>query len=251
MTPAQTWPAKSPNDIVTYEVDWTSELGLLTPPTSVNITVDGVTLDSSRTLATVTFVTLSGGTSGTVATVSYEVTTQTGVNGAPPETFNQIWSLLIADSVEQQNPSTQTKQTIVEMAFEEIGLAGYEFDATPEETYSALRRLDALMGEWKSPGVGLDIGYNAPTTFGGGLLTDVSGIPDEAINTVVMSLALRIMPAIGKTMSPETKAALTSGFLALKATYSTIPERALQRGTPRGAGNKPWSTWNPYGGYGQ
>jgi len=237
---ATSWPPKAPGDVLTYEVDWSADIGL-DPITLVVVTATGVTVDRDEYTTATSTVVLSGGTSGTVATVTFAVTTASGYND-----FSRDMSLLIADSVEALAPQTTTKRTIVEMAFEEIGLAGYSFDTAPEEYASALRRLDALMNEWRSPGIGINLGYNFPAAIGSSTLAEVSGIPDEAANTVVMSLALRIMPVIGKTMAPETRVALAQGMSALKATYAQRPERSLPRKTPRGAGYKPWGTWSPF-----
>lgn len=132
--------------------------------------------------------------------------------------------------------STTSKRTIVNMAFEEIGLAGYEFDATPEEQTSALRRLDALMLEWAGPGRNIDLGYNRPTMFGGGDLDEASLLPDWTINTVVLSLALRIMPAIGKTLSAESRIALANGINALRAATAVTYERSIPTMVALGAG---------------
>ena len=41
-----------------------------------------------------------------------------------------------------------TKREFITQAFEEIGLAAYVFDLTPEQLNSALRRLDAMVGGW-------------------------------------------------------------------------------------------------------
>lgn len=234
------WPPKAPGDVLTYEVDWTDDVGL-DPITLVVVTASGVTVDRDLYTETTSTVVLSGGTSGTIATITFAVTTASGYNN-----FTREMSLLISAVVESLTPTTATKRALVEMAFEEIGLAGYEFNASPEEYSSAMRRMDALMREWASPGVGIDVGYNFPAVIGMGDLDEVSGIPDEAVNTVILKLALRIMPVIGKSMSPETRLAMAEGWTALRATYAKRPQMALPRKTLRGAGNKPWSTWSPF-----
>ena len=45
-----------------------------------------------------------------------------------------------------------TKRQFVAQAFEEIGLASYVFDLTPEQLQSALRRLDTMMAAWNALG---------------------------------------------------------------------------------------------------
>lgn len=183
---------------------------------------------------------VSGGVDGEEATFDLHIETDGG------QKIDREIALTILDAASALAPATLTKRTVVNMAFEEIGLAGYEFDATPEEQFSALRRLDALMAEWKTSS--LDIGYNFPTVMGQGDLDDEAYIPDSSLNTVAIYLALRIMPAIGKTMSAETRLALSQGMSALRTACAVIPNRRLPANTPVGSGNKSRSTWAPFAG---
>jgi hypothetical protein len=52
------------------------------------------------------------------------------------------------------------KRQLIELAFGEIGSAGYEFGRTPEEVTDALTRLNALMYQWPWN----QLGYIQPTT---------------------------------------------------------------------------------------
>lgn len=135
-------------------------------------------------------------------------------------------------------PSTNTKRQIVEMAYEECSLAGYEFNVTPEELVSGLRKLDAMMAEWRV--MSKDLAYNFPATFGEGDLDDLSGIPDAAVSGVSISLALAIMPAMGKAMSPESMNRYGRAMDAIKAMCAVIPTVAWPSGVPAGAGNRRW-----------
>lgn len=141
-------------------------------------------------------------------------------------------------------PSTATKADLLDLMFEECGRAGYEFDRSPGEDASALRRLDAMMAEWQARGI--TIGYNFPTTFGQGQPTDKAGIPDAAINTVAAWAAFRIAPGMGKTISAETRKAMADGLAFLRAETATIPEMLLPKSTARGIGWKPWAIWRPF-----
>ena len=142
-------------------------------------------------------------------------------------------------------PSTATKRTIVEMAYEECSLAGYEFNVTPEELFSGLRQLDAVMGELRIQGVPL--GYNFPLSFGQGDLDDAAGIPDDVINVIAIKLALRICPKMNKTMSAESRAALSGGMITLRALAAVLPRTYYSYGTVRGAGNNWPGGWRtPY-----
>jgi hypothetical protein len=128
------------------------------------------------------------------------------------------------------------KRQIIELAFGDIGSAGYEFGRTPEEVSDALLRLNAMMREYPFS----TLGYNQPS-YGIGLPDDVSGIPDEYLNVVAAKLALRICPMMGATMSTEAKANLTSGMALLQAAAATIPTMPYPHSTPSGAGSRLFS----------
>ncbi|RBL65198.1 hypothetical protein C3E98_044350, partial [Pseudomonas sp. MWU13-2625] len=68
-----------------------------------------------------------------------------------------------------------TKQELVDGAYEEIVLAGYVFDLSPEERETGLRRLDRLAAEWDA--LGIRVGYNLASADGSSL-EDESGLPD-------------------------------------------------------------------------
>lgn len=136
------------------------------------------------------------------------------------------------------------KRDVIQLAFEECGQAGYEFELTPEEYDSALRRMNTLLAEWRD-GLGIDLGYNFPP-YGNGNGDDESGLPDGAVNAVATHLALRIAPSIGKTMPPEAKQAMSGAMSILRAKYQTTPTRELGRQTMRGQGNRFWNGPRPY-----
>lgn len=133
------------------------------------------------------------------------------------------------------SPTGTPKRNLVEMAFEDCGSAGYEFERTPEEVASALRRLDTMMREWPWE----RLGY-----VQGGSVEDVSGIPDHAIGAVASYLALRIAPTMGATLSPEARTAMTRSFNLVLSRTATIPVAQMPGGTLRGAGSHSRST--PY-----
>lgn len=131
------------------------------------------------------------------------------------------------------NVTGRPKRDIIEMAREFAGLAGYEFDATPEEVASHLRRLDVMMAVWPFN----MLGYDA-ATYGSGLPEDPSGLPEDAIEAVANNLALRIAPGLGASLSIEARSAL-----ALSTNYVTSkygggpPTMPLAQSTVRGAGH--------------
>src|SRR4051812_15238244 len=55
-----------------------------------------------------------------------------------------------------------TKRQLAADALGSIGIADYEFDVTPDEQLSVIRRLDAMMATWEARGV--RVGYLFPAT---------------------------------------------------------------------------------------
>lgn len=132
-----------------------------------------------------------------------------------------------------------TKRELVTNAFEEIGLANYVFDLQPEQLQAALRRLDNMMATWNSRG--LRLGYPLADSPGGSDLDQNSNITDEAIEAVVGNLAVRIAPMMGKTVSPDTKAAARSAYMALlNRRTNTLEKRIDVNAIPGGQGGKYW-----------
>lgn len=138
-------------------------------------------------------------------------------------------------------PKGRPKRDIIELAFDDCGLAGYEFDRTPEEQTMALRKLNALMLEWPWSG----LGYTQPA-YGVGLAEEPSGLPDMAISATAQYLALRIAPGIGNTLSPEMRASLARSRDTLFAQVATIPTMQLAGNTPLGTGRYGRYVYLPY-----
>lgn len=130
-------------------------------------------------------------------------------------------------------PQGRPKRDIIELAFDDCGLAGYEFDRTPEEQSMALRKLNALMLEhpWNM------LGYDQPT-YGVGVVEQPSGLPDDAVNTVAQYLALRIVPGVGAALSSEAKATMARSLMNLQSQYAKLPDMDLVGSTVRGTGNR-------------
>ena len=129
-----------------------------------------------------------------------------------------------------------TKRQIIEQAFEEIGLASYVFDITPDQLQSALRRLDLMVASWQA--MNIQIGYPLPAS------PDNSNI-DEEIQTslnnneaLVLNLAVRLAPAYGKSLSPDTKATAKLLYDQLLIEAAMPYEQQFVRTLPLGAGFK-------------
>jgi P22 tail accessory factor len=132
-----------------------------------------------------------------------------------------------------------TKLQFIQQAFEEIGLAHYVFDLTPEQLQSALRRMDSMMAGWNIGGV--RVGYPLPGSPSASDLNADTGVPDYANEAIYSNLALRLAPSFGKSLSPQTvsNAALSYAAMVDQCVQPT-PERQLGSLLPYGAGNKPW-----------
>lgn len=126
------------------------------------------------------------------------------------------------------------KRQIIEMAFSECAMAGYEFGRTPEEVADALSRLNAMMAEWKGLR-GIDLGYEQPP-YGVGNPDVLSGIPLETLNTVASFLALRIAPMMAAQFTPEARGNLNRSLRLLEAHYCAVPTMPMQADSVRGAG---------------
>lgn len=136
-----------------------------------------------------------------------------------------------------------TKRQFIEQAFEEIGLAAYVYDLTPEQLDSALRRLDAMVAGWNANGV--RIAYPLVSNPDDNDIDADSGVPDYAIEAIYLNLAVRLAPGFGKTPSPETKASADMAYSNLvNQTAIPTPERQLPHAMPRGQGTKPWRNFN-------
>lgn len=127
-----------------------------------------------------------------------------------------------------------TKRQLVEHAFEELGLAAYAYDLTPDQLQSALRRLDAMMAVWAARGIKLF--YPLPSSPENSELDEESGIPDAAADAVFTNLALRLAPSYGKSASAETRQTAKSGYDWLLNAAAMPDEMQYLNTLPLGAG---------------
>jgi hypothetical protein len=125
-----------------------------------------------------------------------------------------------------------TKRALIELAYEEIGMASYAFDIQPDQFTLAVRRLNAMMAEWSAKGI--RVAYNGP-----GGIADESGIPDWAQQAVYTNLALSLAPTIGKTVSPETRINAHKSLTFVMGRTAQPVEMQIDSGSiPAGAGWK-------------
>jgi len=126
-----------------------------------------------------------------------------------------------------------TKKQIIEQAFEEMGLASYIFDLTPDQLESALRRLDLMVASWYLKNI--RIGYPLPISPQNSNIDQEVDTPMQANEALVLNLAVRLAPAYGKSLSPDTKsnAKLTYDQLLIQAAAPI--ELQYDRNLPLGA----------------
>lgn len=137
-----------------------------------------------------------------------------------------------------------TKRQFVTAAFEEIGLASYVFDLQPQTLQTGVKRLDAMMAQWNARGIRL--GYPLASDPDNALLDTDTGVPDSANEAIITNLAMRLAPGFGKSIAADTKATAKTGLNTLQARAAVPPEMQLPGTLPAGAGNKPWSIYEPF-----
>lgn len=124
-----------------------------------------------------------------------------------------------------------TKGSLVETAFEYCGLAGYEFERTPEEIASGMRALAMLMMEAPFDRAGFNV-----VDFGFGLPEEGSNLLNADVPAIGFFLALRMATLQGKTLPSSFFAMANPSMYAFKARYAIILEQAYRPGTIRGSG---------------
>lgn len=130
-----------------------------------------------------------------------------------------------------------TKKEYIIQAYEEIGLAAYVYDLTPEQLQSALRRLDSMIAGWNARGV--RIGWQLPSNPDLSDINTQTGVPDAANEAIYSNLAVRLCASFGKVPSLELKQLAVSSYgNLLSQVNDEIPQRQLPSSMPMGAGNK-------------
>lgn len=128
-----------------------------------------------------------------------------------------------------------SKKQLIDQAFSEIGF-GPDFNVSPDDAESALRRLDSMMAEWN--GKGIRVSYALP---GGPDSSDIdadSGLPDVAIEPVYMNLAIRLAPGYGKQLSQDTRVTAKMGYNTLLSRAVFPTPQPMPNTMPIGAGNR-------------
>jgi hypothetical protein len=137
-----------------------------------------------------------------------------------------------------------SKRDLVNEAYAELALAGYEFDLDPDELQFGLRRLDLLMASWMA--LSINLGYAFGTSPDDSDLDQDSGLPLYATMAACLALAINIAAGKGKAVPSTTRTGAKSAYDAMvsKLASDQAQQSPLRSGTPRGAGAKSWRTFN-------
>jgi len=127
-----------------------------------------------------------------------------------------------------------TKGQLVGAALEEIGIAEYEFDISPEQRQSAIRRLDSMMAEWNGRNILLSFPIAKEENSSP---DDDSNIPNWSWEAVITNLAIRLAPSYGKQVSQETRATAKHAYTTICG-RSAVPKEMNFPLMPKGAGYK-------------
>lgn len=135
-----------------------------------------------------------------------------------------------------------TKREFVTQAFDEIGLASYAFDLTPDQMQSALRRLDTMIAAWNA--LGIRLGYPLPSNPQDSDLDEQTNVPDSSNEAIYTNLAIKLAPSYGKQVMPDTKMTAKESYNTLLSRAAMPIEQQLPGTMPSGAGNKSWRNYD-------
>lgn len=140
-------------------------------------------------------------------------------------------------------PSGPTNKEIINRAYQVLGLNDSMFGRTAEEYASAVLVLGGMMLEWPFDGLGYD-----DEDAAGLRVEEESGIARKYLDTVAYSLAERMAPTIGKTLSTAAQAIKSRLYSRLSAEQASanLPAVGYAAGTPRGSGNKFRQVFAPF-----
>lgn len=128
-----------------------------------------------------------------------------------------------------------TKLQFINAAFDELGLASYEYDLQPDQINSALSKLDSMMATWNSR---LRLSYPLPSSPQLSSVDTDTTVPDSANEAIYLNLAIRIAPSHGKAVSMETKQMAYQAYQSLLSLATMPQEMQFNNSIPAGMGHK-------------
>lgn len=129
----------------------------------------------------------------------------------------------------------RAKSEIIAGAYAKDGM-GDDMERTPEEMANGLRELNQMMMEEPFS----LLGYALPA-HGDGDLSDLSGLADKYIPAIIMELAFRLAPNIGKSMSVEAVKRHAKAMATLRGDIAAAPNLSIRSGTYLGMGHRTWA----------
>lgn len=132
-----------------------------------------------------------------------------------------------------------SKQNLIDKAYEQIGLASYVFDISPEMYQSALMSLDSMIATWSIQGVRPGP-YPLPTKPENSNLADDSNLPDWANQAVFMKLGILLASERNKPLTPQLLSNADIAYNAMLTQLSKDNVMQFPPGTLAGAGNRRW-----------
>lgn len=137
-----------------------------------------------------------------------------------------------------------TKRQYINQAFEELGLAAYIYDLTPDQLLSALQRLDTMMALWVSKGI--NIGYPLSTNPEDSTIDQVTYVPPWANEAIILNLALKLAPGYGKMVMDQTKVSAKQAYDSLVSRTAQTLEMQWPSSMPAGAGYRKRGVLQPF-----
>lgn len=131
-----------------------------------------------------------------------------------------------------------TKRQLVDEAFNELAMAGFVFDMTPEEREAALRRLESMMASWAGQGLYTNYVYDIDPSNAD--LDDDSQAAPWAVEAIYMHLAIRLAAQFGKTLPLGTIAVAKNAYDSMTVRALEMPSIPVPSNMPMGAGNRLW-----------
>lgn len=126
-----------------------------------------------------------------------------------------------------------TRGSILDDAFEPLGLADWVFTLTPDEQAKAFRALDRMMSTAPWEGVVDYVPGDASPNRG----DDIGDLEDVA-EAIAANLSLRLAPGFGKTVSGEQRRIARAGLNRVTAATLVIPQDQRAASQIAGAGNR-------------
>lgn len=141
-------------------------------------------------------------------------------------------------------PSGPRNREIIDRAYRACGIKDALFERTAEEYADGIDLLDDMMLESPFDKLGFVSGDDGE----GNRVEDESGIDRKWLQAVALSLAERLAPVIGKTLSPHVLKAKVRSYSILCTSVIGIPDAQYADGAPRGAGARyrNWAGFGPF-----